>query len=415
MAELVKRVLELAAYRRLLVAYTLNELAWSIGSLALAVLVYRRTGSAIGAAGYFLCAQFAPALIAPPTVARLDRRSMRRVLSVLYALEAVVFAALAWAAGSFALVPVLALAVLDGVIALTARSLARAVTAAITSGAGLLREGNAVTNAAFSVCFLAGPALGGVAVALGGTVAALLANCGLFALVALTLATAGALPGAEAGRAPRAGRVRAALVYARGERQIWALLGLQIFALVTFTVAVPVVVVLAEHSLHAGAGGYGALLSAWGGGAVVGSGIYARWHRMPGRDLIALGAALLGFGYVLMAAAPSLPVAAVGAVIGGAGNGIQAVSERTALQEVVQERWMSLMMSFNESLFQAVPGAGILLGGLLAAVVGPRAALVVGGVGALAMTVATWVVLRPPDSRGGERSRRSERSALSTG
>ena len=53
-------VLKLPAYRRLLAAYTLNELAWSVGSLALAVLVYRRTGSAIGAMGFFLCSQFVP-------------------------------------------------------------------------------------------------------------------------------------------------------------------------------------------------------------------------------------------------------------------------------------------------------------------------------------------------------------------
>src|ERR1039457_2482315 len=72
---LVKRVLRLPAYRRLLAAYTLNELAWSVGSLALAVLVYRRTGSAVGAMAFFLCSQFFPALISPAVVARLDQRA----------------------------------------------------------------------------------------------------------------------------------------------------------------------------------------------------------------------------------------------------------------------------------------------------------------------------------------------------
>src|SRR5207302_6524562 len=70
----VRRVLGLPAYRRLLAAYTLNEVAYSIGSLALAVLVYNRTGSALAAAGYFLCAMFGPALVSPVVVARLDQR-----------------------------------------------------------------------------------------------------------------------------------------------------------------------------------------------------------------------------------------------------------------------------------------------------------------------------------------------------
>src|SRR5438105_3742033 len=128
-----------------------------IGSVALALLVYRRTGSAIGATGFFLFAQFVPALISPLCVARLERLSPRAVLPALYGFEAVVFLVLAWvASGHFTAVIVLALALLDGVAALTARALARAATVTVTSAAGLLREGNAVANGAFSVCFMLG-------------------------------------------------------------------------------------------------------------------------------------------------------------------------------------------------------------------------------------------------------------------
>ena len=168
----MNRVLKIGAYRRLLAAYTLNELAFMVGSLALALLVYDRTGSAVGAAAFFLSAQFVPALISPMVVARLDHRSLRPLLPALYWFEAVVFFALAWVAGHFSLVPVLALGLIDGVAALTARSLARAATVSVTSAAGLLREGNAVANAAFSVCFMLGPAIGAaVGVAGGASVA----------------------------------------------------------------------------------------------------------------------------------------------------------------------------------------------------------------------------------------------------
>jgi hypothetical protein len=153
--------------------------------------------------------------------------------------------------------------------------------------------------------------------------------------------------------------------------------------------------VFAQHSLHAGAGGYGALLAAWGAGAIVGSAIYARWRKLPHRALVSLGAGGLGVGFVMMAVAPSVVVAGIGAAVAGCGNGVEAVAARTALQEHVEPRWMAMMMSLNESLYQAVPGGGILIGGALAALASPRAALAVAGAGALVVTAVAWFVLTP--------------------
>lgn len=390
----MRGVLRLPAYGRLLAAYTLNDLAWSIGSLGLAVLVYHRTGSAVGAMGYFLCSQFVPALIAPAVVARVDQRSPRRVLPVLYALESVAFLVLAWVAGHFALAAVLALTIADGVVALTARPLARAATVAVTVPAGLLREGNALTNAAFSISFMVGPALGGLVVITGGTVAALLVNSGLFAVSALTLATATGLPGAAPTRSPASGRLRAALRHARSSPPVRVLLGLQVTAVLIFTIVVPVMVVFAARSLGTGAGGYGALLSAWGAGAVVGSVVYARWRRLPSSTLITLGALSLGLGMTVMAMAPGLAVALIGSALGGVGNGTESVAARTALQEQVEQRWMAMIMSLNESILEAAPGGGILIGGAITALSGPRMALGVAGAGALLVAAAAPVVLR---------------------
>ncbi len=404
----MRLVLKLPGYRRLLLAYTLNELAYSIGSLALAVLVYRRTGSALGAAAFFLSAQFVPALISPAVVARIDQRDPRTILSALYGLEALAFASLAVVASNFSLVPLLVLAVIDGVLALSARALSRAVTVAVTSPVGLLREGNALNNAAFSVCFMAGPAIGAVIASSGGTVAALLTNSGLFVVIALTLATASGLPKAVGETTATAGRLRAAIGHAARRPAIRVLLGLQAVALLFFTISVPVEVVFALHALHVGQGGYGALLSTWGGGTVAGSAVYAHWRALPPRVLITLGAGALGVGFLVMSAAPGLAVALVGAAIAGLGNGIEAVAARTTLQEHIEERWMAMMMSLNESMYQAVPGAGIVIGGALAALATPRVALAVAGVGSLLVTAVAWVVLTPngalaavPDDQNG--------------
>jgi hypothetical protein len=410
----VKRVLGLPAYRRLLAAYALNELAWSVGTLALAVLVYRHTDSAVGSAAFFLCAQFFPALLSPAVVARVDSHPPRLVLPSLYAVEAILFAVLAWAASRFSLVPVLALALLDGIVAVAARALARAATVGVLTPVGLLREGNAITNGLFSICFMSGPALGGLVVASGGTIAALLVNSGLFAAIALILVTAGALPRAAKQGAPAGGRVRAAIAYVRGDAQLRALLGIQTAALVLFTISMPVEVVFVQHSLHAGAGGYGALLSAWGAGAVAGSAAYARWHGAPARGLIAVSAAALGVGFIVMAVAPTLAVAMIGSAIGGAGNGVESVAARTAVQEQTPERLMALVMSLNESLSQAAPGGGILLGGVIAALAGPRVALAVAGAGSLLVSVAIWVVLRPWAKFGAAPGARSGSDASET-
>lgn len=392
----MKPVLRIPVYRRLLAAYALNELAFMVGTVALALLVYRRTGSALGATAFFLASQFIPALISPMAVARLDQRSPQVVLPVLHWLEAAIFVVLAWVAGSgshFSVAAVLALAFLDGVLALTARALTRAATVSVTGAAGLLRDGNAVSNAAFSICFMFGPGLGGTLVAAGSTSLALLVNAAIFAVCGLNLVTAPGLPEPEPDRPEPKGRVRAALAYVRGEPEISRLFVLQAIGVLFFTISVPVEVVFASHSLHSGAAGYGGMVSAWGAGAVAGAAVYARWRARPNRELIVGGAGFLGLGFVVMAAAPSLAVAIVGAALGGIGNGVESVAARTAIQEEASEGWMAMMMSLYEALFQSVPGAGMLIGGGITALGSPRTALAVAGAGSLAVTVAAWFAL----------------------
>jgi Transmembrane secretion effector len=390
----LKPVLRIPVFRRLLAAYTLNELAYWVGTVALTLLIYRRTGSALGATAFFLCAQFVPALLSPMLVARLDQLPLRPILPALYWLEAVIFLALAALAGRhFMLVTVLALTFLNGILALTARSLARAATVAVTSAVGLLREGNALGNAGFSLAFLIGPGLGGAVVAAGGTTQALLGDAALFAVVGVVLATATGLPQPSPVRSPARGRVRAAVDYVRERPPLRGLMLLQASGILFFTISVPVEVVFAQHTLHAGAAGYGGMVSAWGAGAVAGAAVYARWKRLPSRALIALGAGALGIGLLVMALAPTVAVAIVGAAVAGVGNGIESVAGRTAVQELTEASWMALMMSLQESLYQTVPGAGILLGGTITALGSPRTALAVAGAGSLVVTLLVWVML----------------------
>src|SRR4051812_40140214 len=95
--------LHLPAFRRLAFSYTLNELSWAFGTVALGILVYDRTGSAVATTALFLLTTFAPAVVAPPLTARLDHLAVRRAMPALYLLEAAVFAALAVLAGAVSL------------------------------------------------------------------------------------------------------------------------------------------------------------------------------------------------------------------------------------------------------------------------------------------------------------------------
>ena len=389
----MSRCLRLPAFRRLLAAYVLNELAWSVGTLALSVLVYRETQSALGAAAFFICSQFLPAVLSPAVVTRLDIHAARRVLPALYALEAVLFGILAWFTHHFALVPVLALALADGVVAAAARSLAAAARTQILKPLDLLQEGNAVSNFGFSGAFMAGPVLGGLVVAAGGTVAALLVNCGLFAGIALVLSFT-VLPEARPSAGSGLRRLIDGMINVRRDRLLSRLLSVQAVGLVFFTVSIPVEVVYAQHTLHAGPGGYGALLSAWGLGAVAGSAAYARWRRRSTATLIAASGLSLAAGFAVMGAAPSLAVALVGSAVAGVGNGVESIAAKTAVQEQADDRWMALVMSLNDSISQLAPGLGILLGGVIAAVADPRIAFGVAAAGSLAFALAVPVALR---------------------
>ena len=281
-------------------------------------LVYRRTGSAIRLRPCFLiCSQVLPALLAPAMVARLDRLSPRRVLPALYGLEAVLFGILAWNTHHFLLIPVLALSLADGAVATTARSLASAARAEILKPVDLLHEGNAVANICFSAAFMAGPVLGGAVVVAGRTIAALLVNCGFFATMALLLAVdpparlhrragIGMAPAAP-GSGPEPGPTPSSAGCWSSSSSAWS----------SSPSPSRWRSSTAQHTLHAGAGGYGALMGLWGAGAVAGSAIYARWRRKPAALLIGGSAIGSTAGFTVMAVAPTLAVALVGAALAG--------------------------------------------------------------------------------------------------
>jgi MFS family permease len=375
-------------FRRLATSYAVNELGDWMGIVALSVLVFDRTGSAMATAALFLGTRFLPALIAPVLVARVEQPPPRFALPALYCGEAAAFGGLALlAGGDFALSLVVVLAAIDGTLALTARSLTRAVVAALLEPAGELRSGNAILNVAFTGGAAIGPGVAGLVVAGFGVQTALLLDAASFYAIALILFTAGSLPQAAPDPGLVRERVRAGIAYIREQTALRRLLIAQGAAFVFFAAVIPIEVIYAKQTLETGDSGYGLLLASWGIGMVLGSLVFARLRRTPLPLLLFFSTVAVGAGYLGLAAAPSLALACAASILGGAGNGVQWVSAVSAVQELTIQGMQARVMSVLESVGAAMPGIGYLLGGVIAAVVDPRATFFAAGVGVLAIVV----------------------------
>jgi predicted MFS family arabinose efflux permease len=388
--------LRYAAFRRLATTYTLNEFGWGFGTVALSLVVFDHTHSALATTALWLCTLLVPALVGAPATARLDRSGVRRALPALYLAEAAIFAILALLSSVPWLPLVLLLAALDGTLALVGRALTRAAVAATLKPDGQLEAGNTLLNVAFSVCFAIGPALGGLVVAAYSVEAALWVSAAIFLAMTVTLATSRSLPPAHA----EAGdgwltRLRAGLGHALGNNAIRRILGAHAAAITCAAMISPVEVIWAKEVLGGGEGAYGVVLSAWGAGTLLtGLLLVPLWRRIPVVTRIPLAAAMMGAGYVVMTFATSLPVGALGCFIGGAGNGFYFVSVIQAIQERVGDEYQGRVMGLLESTTAGCYGVGFLLAAGLTELTSVRVTFAATAAGVLLATAWMASLLR---------------------
>ncbi len=387
--------LRVPVFRRLAGAYTINELGNWIGDIALAILVFDRTGSPIATAGLFLALRFLPAILAPLLTTRTEVISPRRVLPALYIGEGVIFGLIALLARSFSLPAVLALAAADGVLAVAAKALIRSVNAAVLSPQGLLRQGNAILNLGLTIGGAVGPAMAGALVAGAGAGSALAVDAVTFALVAVVLATT---PGMRVDSDRQFGtldRLRAGLRESWQRPTVRRLLIATGAALMFGTSVIPIEVIFAKRTLHAGDTGYGFLITSWGVGMVVGGGAFAVVSRMRLSFAISIGMTFIACGYAGLAGSSDLLVACAFSAVGGIGNGLWWIAAVTGIQQSIPAHAQSVVMSVLESTNQAMPAVGYVLGGAVTAIGSPRIAYAVAGAGVALVLVAQ--LLRPLD------------------
>lgn len=394
--------------RRIVIAYTVNQLGTWFGVVALSLGVLEHTHSDIAVAAV-LATPFLPALLAPAVVARVEASPRRGTVALLYMLDAACLAGIALFTWQFWLPGIVILAAIDGGLAYPARALLRSEAA--KSGAGpqgnrsaggetvkevAAHRANAALNIALAVSGVVGPALAGVAVAGLGSPVSLLIDAACFAVSGALVVDLRPYIG-QAAESLRA-RLREARAHLTAVPTLRALLVTEVVALVFFTGVFPVEVQYVKSTLHAGDGGYGALLAAWGAGMIVGSLLFARVRERLWTMLIG-GTAAVGSAYLLFGVAPSLAVAAVGALFGGVGNGTQWASFIGLVQTLTPRRLLGRLMGVVEVINSAAPVLGFLLGGAVASLASPRVAMIGAGIGALLVVgafVRIFVASRAP-------------------
>jgi hypothetical protein len=385
--------LRLPVYRRLLSAYSVNNLGDWLGEIALSLLVLHATGSVLAVTTLWVLGRFVPGLLAPLAVAALERVRSPWLVPALHLAEAGLFAALAAAAVAGAPVAlILGLALADGALAVTARALVKSAVVAVTQPRGLLREGNALLGVAFTITVATGPLVAGAVIALLGVPAALLLDGASFALAAVLLGSRARLPASEP--APAARRLREGLAHLRRHRELRVLVLADTAGAVFLAAIIPVELVFVTATLGGTEADFGAVLAAWGGGAVLGSALVSALPRLGTRALLPTAVGLMIVSYLGMGTAAGVGTVIAFSFLGGVGNGLEGVLLPTFIQERTPGHLQARVTGLLEALRTAAPGAGFLLGGLVAAAASPRTAYWVAGVGALAVTLLAAAALR---------------------
>jgi MFS family permease len=255
-------------------------------------------------------------------------------------------------------------------------------------GPGELQSANGLTQIASSAAGVLGPAVAGVLVVTIGGGWAIAINGASYAVNAALLTQI---------RARERGRKGPAGVLSQ-MREGWSVFVaidwyvtiacafslVQVFVGVYFSVG-PVV---AKEYLG-GAGAWAAILTVGGIGSAVGGA--ALIHVQPRRPLAAAMLFAVPFCLMPLAVALTLPVPVLCALSAIAGVGVLLMLTLfgTVVQRVVAPEVIGRVYAIDLSLSQIGLPLGLLLGGLLAPVLGPRTVLAAAGVGGAAMCVLT--------------------------
>jgi hypothetical protein len=250
-----------------------------------------------------------------------------------------------------------------------------------------LREGNGILNLGAMTSTACSPIIAGALIAWQGATSALFADAGTFLATALIVAMARGIYVESDTAAGFSEHLRAGLDTIRARIAVRRLMVAIALVMLLSAVPLPIEVVFAIRTLHAGDLGYGLMLASWGGGMVVGAATFSVMNEARLTRVLAAGTLLNAVGYAGLAASPTLALACVASVAGGIGNGTAWIAAVTAVQERIPLNTQSAVMTVLEGLNQAMPAVGFAIGGALTALSSPRLAYAIASIGIAALVV----------------------------
>lgn len=267
-------------------------------------------------------------------------------------------------------------------------------------GEDLVGRTTGTSQALIGVATLAGSAAGGLLVSWSGDRGALLIDASTFLVLALVARLVVTRRCPEPGAVREKGSMMVGLRSLFGDPLLRILVPC-LWVLVLVGEALNVVeVFLITGEIGLDAAGYGWVLAAQGGGAIVGAWVTGRLTTGMSRSRAVLaGMAAIGASAALMGLSGGVVTLVAGAVVCGFGSGMLNAGTSTL---VVTRSAEAVRGRVNAALMGTARGCtlvALLLGGLLGAVLGARSTFVVCGIAcAVAAVAASFLVLRTKDS-----------------
>ena len=386
----LRQLLGSRPFTRFLLARFFGLTASQMLMVALAWHMYDLTRSAwdLGLVGLF---QFVPALLVTlPAGQVVDRWHRGRIFAACVLLQALTALVLVGAMGlgldSRNLI--LALSVVLGVVRAFQMPAQQALTPLLVPS-NLLARAVALSSSAVQVSVIGGPALGGVLYAAGA--GAVYATCAVLSLAACALALRVHYPHqAAAGRAVSMREALAGLSFVWRRKVLLGAVSLDMFA-VLLGGAVALLPIYARDILHTGPEGLGLLRAAPAVGALLMSLVLTRWplQRHVGRLLFA-AVAVFGLATVAFGLSHQLWWSVLALAITGAADNISVVVRLTVMQLETPDEMRGRVAAVNSIFIGASNQLGEFESGAVAALWGPEASAISGGLGTVLVALLWW-------------------------
>ncbi len=367
-------------------------IGWQVYDVARETMPIREAAFLLGLVGL---AQFLPVFLLSLVVGviadRIDRRYIARAAVALELLCAAALAALS-ASGAHILWPLFAVAVLLGV----ARAFAAPSLSALAPNLvppTVLPTAIAWNSIGWQTGAVLGPVVGGLSYDLGApvpyTIAAVLLGVALVALFLIPPVKLPAFSGAKGMAAVKEG-----LDYVRGNRIVFGAISLDMFAVI-LAGATAMLPIYARDILHVGPGELGVLRAA----PAVGAALVALWltrNPLDGRvgQKMFVNVGLFSIATVAFGLSTTLWISLASLFVLGAADMVSVYVRSSLIQLNTPDSMRGRVSAVSLLFVSASNELGEFRAGLVAALIGPVAATVGGGLLALIITI-TWARLFP--------------------